>query len=123
MSYDLIFWTEIPGPVAADPTAVYARLMEGDTVDGLAVLPIEDMVNDLSRAFPDAQRGLNGTDEWLEWDEPSRPAVLEVTWTDQYVHASCRNLTNDELNRVIDVAVAHGCPLYDPQTGERFAAG
>lgn len=121
VSYDLIFWTQKPGAGAADPAVVYTRLMEGEPVDGIAVLPIEDMVSDLSRAFPDAVREPNGTGEWLVWEESSRPAVLEVTWTDQYLHASCRNLTNDELNRVIDVAVAHGGRLYDPQTRERFA--
>lgn len=121
MSYDLIFWAQPPGPPAADPTVVYAHLMKGESVVGLTALPIEGMVSELSKAFPDAVREPNGTDEWLVWDEPSRPAVLEVTWTDQYLHATCRNLTDDELNRVIDVAVAHGCRLYDPQTGQRFA--
>jgi len=120
VSYDLIFWKQGPAS-GSDPANIYRSLMEGSVVDGLVTLPAEAMISDLTRAFPGSVRETNGSDEWLVWESDSRPATLEVSWTDHYLHASCRNLTDDELNRIIDAAVGHGCPLYDPQTGERFA--
>ena len=104
MSYDLIFWKQGPGS-SSDPASIYSNLMDGSVVDGLATLPAEEMISDLTLAFPGAVREPNGTGDWLVWESASGPATLEVSWTDQYGHASCRNLTDDEMNRIIDVAV------------------
>ena len=48
-------------------------------------------------------------------------AVVEVTWSSQHVRADCRGMSNAEMNRVMDVAIGLRYPLFDPQTGERFA--
>jgi hypothetical protein len=95
--------------------------MDGSVVDGLVTVPAEAMISDLTRAFPGAVREPNGAGDWLVWESASEPGMLEASWTDQYLMANCRNLTDDQMNRIIDVALGHGCPLYDPQTGERFA--
>jgi len=30
-------------------------------------------------------------------------------------------MSGDDMNRIVNVAIGLGCPLYDPQVGERFA--
>ncbi len=118
MSYELIFWRQRPG-AALDPYETYTALNDGKVVNGLMTLPIGDIVDAVTETFVGAVRERNGPQEWVVWDHEGK--VLEMTWSSQHLRFDCRTLTGPEMNRVIDVAASFDCPLYDPQTGERFA--
>ena len=118
MSYDLCFWSERPGARLA-PQTVYAKLLDGGDVDGLVPLPIDAYLEALANAFPGGTRELNGTSECFVWEGSS--SMFEVWWSVVHVLVFMRPLDEDNANRLIDLAASFDAPLYDPQTGERFA--
>jgi hypothetical protein len=121
VSYELIFWQQ-DGSRALDPADAYQELMaRAGTVQGLTEIPVDAFLEELAAAFLGAAREVNGSGEWLVWVGNKQQAVLEVTWSRQHVRADCLGLSGDDMNRVVDVAIGIGCPLYDPQSGERFA--
>ncbi|MGZ4184117.1 MAG: hypothetical protein ACXVUE_02780 [Solirubrobacteraceae bacterium] len=118
MSYSLCFWSERPGAHVA-PQTVYERLVEGSEVDGLLPLSIDAYLVALANAFPGGTREPNGTSEWFVWE--GSDSMFEVWWSSIHVLVIMRPLVEDNANRLIDLAARFGAPLYDPQTGERFA--
>ncbi|HET6870387.1 MAG TPA: hypothetical protein VFH80_31025 [Solirubrobacteraceae bacterium] len=118
MSYDLCFWSERPGAGLA-PQTVYEKLLAGGDVDGLLQLPIDAYLEALAKAFPGGRREPNGAGEWFVWE--GSDSMFEVWWSAVHVLVIMRPLDEDSANRLIDLAALFGAPLYDPQTGERFA--
>ena len=57
--------------------------------------------------------------EWFVWEGSN--SMFEVWWSAFHVLVIMRPLDEDNANRLIDLAAAFDAPLYDPQTGERFA--
>jgi hypothetical protein len=119
VSYDLVFSRQ-HGPATDSPQSIYSELLEGRRVNGLVELDTESFIDGVLDAFPGAARGPQGDAEWIEWSAPDRNASFQVEWSTQHVVAFCRGATNDVMNRLIDIAVTHGCRLYDPQVNERF---
>jgi hypothetical protein len=119
MSYDLVFWRQAAG-TTADPKGAYESLLDGASVDGLAALPIDDILTAILAAFPGAVREPNGSSEWVIWQGNDGADVIEVWWSPQHFHVVCRHVHSDDMNTLIEIAGAHGCALFDPQTGERF---
>ncbi len=120
VSYDLVFWDQRESE-APPPRAVYETLLEGQRIEGLADLPIDDFLRAILDGFPGAVREPNGDSELIVWTAPGEKAMFEVWWSNQYVLASCRGTSNEDMNRLIDIAVDLGCRLSDPQVDERFA--
>ncbi len=120
MSYDLVFWSQA-GPLAANAETIYHRLVEGDRVEGLAELPIDSFLAAVLELFPAAVREANGDSDWIYWVAADEQAAFEVAWSPQHVLVCCRATATADINRLIDIAVAHDCRLYDPQVNERFA--
>jgi hypothetical protein len=119
MSYDLAFWQQ-ESWMSEEPGRTYEALVSGAHVPGLATIPIEGMLADLLAAFPGAVREPNGMGEWVIWISPNGQDMFEVAWSEYYMSVSCRHVHSDDKNRIIEVGIAHGCPLFDPQIGERF---
>lgn len=119
MSYDLAFWNQPPG-FNGSPQATYEALLDDRPVDGLTEIAVEAFVQDILGAFPAATREPNGDTEWVTWIAPDEKSSFEVYWSRQHVLAMLRPLNPDIANAMIDIAFAHDCRLYDPQTGERF---
>jgi hypothetical protein len=117
VSYDLNFWKERPG-VELDPQSVYERLSEGEIVDGLEVLPIERIVERIAAEFSQWER-LGPYD----WESPGQRGSFQVATTPQSFRVDCYGMYDEDMNRVIDIGHEFGCPLYDPQTGERYGLG
>src|SRR4051794_37934917 len=119
MSYDLIFWRELT-PRTDSPRDVYNLLMEDQAVDGLAVLPIDQVKRRFTEAFPEiddqgAQMIWEGAGSYFLLSWPPNPSIALI------VNCGWPLLNSpDTMNRVIDVAHTFGCALYDPQTGERY---
>ena len=121
VSYELVFWQQNASQTL-DPESIYQELMdERGSVPGLNDIPVDAFLDALVASFPGASREANGPGEWLTWVSPTQRAGLEVTWSRHHLRADCRGMSGDDMHRIVNVAIGLGCPLYDPQVGERFA--
>lgn len=118
LSYELTFWKTTR---RIDPADVYAKISDGKRVRGLEKLDSSDVEDRLISAF------LGWTIDASLATKVSRTAIstaesaLDVSYTPQSVVCTCYGLSNEDLNRIIDIMHTLGLPLYDPQTRERFA--
>jgi hypothetical protein len=120
VSYDLVFWRYQSGG-RRDPASVYDGLVNGATPEDLEELPVESILSAILAAFPGARREPNGPGmEWIDWVSSDEKSSFQVEWTTQYMVVSCRPLYCDIANGLIDVFNEFHCPLYDPQSEERF---
>ncbi len=113
MSYDLDFWKYKAG-VSLDHQAVYEQLSEGKEVDGLEDLPMETILARVGEVFSDWDRL-----DPINFESPDRGA-FQLTITRQFFRVDCSGMDGEDMNRFIDIGAEFGCPLYDPQVGERF---
>jgi hypothetical protein len=120
LSYDLAFWCQHESE-ERPPAKLYEAFVDGQRVDGIPDLPVDEFLTRVLEAFPTATREPNGVSEWVVWERPDGSASFQVEWTPQCVRATFRPLNEDEANRLIDLANDFGCALYDPQTEERFS--
>lgn len=114
MSIDLNFWKYQDG-ISLDNAAVYQKVCCGDeTVEGLEVLPIEDILKEIAAEFQ-------------EWDS-SAPGDFEregcgsfqISTTPQSIRFDCYSMGQADMKRFSSIMSRFGCPLYDPQIGARF---
>jgi hypothetical protein len=117
MSYDLDFWKYREG-VSLNHQGVYERLSNGEFVDGLETLPISAMIEAVKSAF---SPGWEQTDSET-WDGGER-GIFQVFTTSQFFRADCYGMEGDDMNRLIEIGLQFGCPLYDPQVGKRYDSG
>lgn len=106
--------------MTVDPAGVLSSLANDEPVVGLAGLPIQEWIEAVLEAFPDARREPNGPSEWITWTSGDMAETFQMEWSPVHVWVTCRPLNVDVANRHIDIALRFGCPLYDPQTDERF---
>lgn len=113
MSYDLDFWRYKPG-VSLDHQQVYERLCESNSVDGLEELPILEMIARVHQEFRD----------WEKLDdvtfESADRGSFQLTTAPHFFRVDCYGMNDEDMNKFIDIAKGFGCPLYDPQTSQRF---
>ncbi|WP_321475349.1 hypothetical protein [uncultured Paludibaculum sp.] len=114
MSYDLDFWKYKDG-ICLDHQDVYERLSNGEEVDGLETLPIPEMLGAVEREF---------STDWMHddeetWESDDRGCFQTFT-TAQFFRVDCYGMEDGDMNRLINVALSFGCPLYDPQAGKRY---
>lgn len=116
MSYDLDFWRYKTG-VKLDHQKVYEQLSNGEQVDGLETLPVDKVLSRISQTFAD----------WEKLDDVTFDGgdlgAFQVFTTPQFFRVDCSGMDGDEINKFIDIGNEFGCPLYDPQVGERFDGG
>lgn len=114
MSRDLSFW-KYDGVPSLTHSEVYSMLSAGEHVDGVADLPITDILASVDKAF-------------AEWDRPEATyyerddELIEVYTTPQFVRFDCCGVSEDNMNQLIDVMLAFDCPLYDAAIDTRFDA-
>lgn len=125
MSYDLAFWKQTSRIVPPILGETYARLCEdmNRQIVGLEEIPIKDLLTGLAVSFP----ALEVTEPSEEvpagsvfWSSEDDTAGFHGSWTQLALIVSCSPTDTDVINKIIDVAAEAGCPLYDPQTDERF---
>jgi hypothetical protein len=119
IGHQLVFWQRDGGTVN-DARAVYEDLIDGREVVGLRTLPIDDIASAILATFPTAVRGPNGPSEWIYWVSTDERSSFEVEWSRQHVSVEMRPLNKEIANCLIDIMCEFRCPLYDPQTNERF---
>lgn len=111
--HELGFWKQPPG-FDLDPKIVFATLRDGNHVDGLATLPLREMIEAIAAAFT----GWNRIDT-LDWEADSGEAFQLFT-TPQFLSADCYSMSGEDRNRIIDVALKFECPPYDTTIDQRF---
>ncbi len=113
MSYDLNFWKYKEG-VYLDNQEVYEQCSDGQLVDGLEDLPIENIEKDITTEFSDWVKSGNS------WQPADESAYFEIYTTKQFVRFDCYRMKGEDMNRIMDVMFRYDCPLYDPQVPKRF---
>lgn len=97
-----------------DHQAAYEQLSDGNNVDGLEDLPIDQIRARIAQSF---------TQSWQQIDKNTwegETGAFQLFTTHQFFRVTCYGLSRDAMNSIIDVLVEFRCPLYDPQVGERF---
>ena len=114
MSYDINFWKYKEGVYLDNHEVYIAACCNGKTIDGLEELPVDAILDKIAEAFSDWTRlGLKDY-------EKEGGGSFQIYTTGQIVRFDCYNMTGDDMNRLIDVMLEFGCPLYDPQISTRF---
>jgi hypothetical protein len=119
MSYELVFWRQA-AMMSQSSTTTYEALKHHQPVEGLSDLPIDQVLSEITSSFPNSQRGSDGSDDWITWSSADDEDSFRVTWSSQHFRVECHHVPLDQVNRLVKIGEKFGCPLYDPQTGERF---
>jgi hypothetical protein len=98
----------------------YEALKNRQTVEGLSELPIDEVLSEITASYPDSQRESAGPEEWINWTSTDEEDTFRVTWSSQHFRVECHHLPLNQVNRLVKIGEQFSCPLYDPQTGERF---
>ena len=121
MSYDLYFWQQSAECDVAPDVAIQ-RFSESQTVDGIAPLDVSAIIARLKDVFPDITENPLSLAECpvqLIWEHDTDGTFIALPCT-TYLCIESHGASNDVLNRIIDIAHEFKCPLYDPQTNERY---
>lgn len=114
MSVDLNFW-KYQNDIYLDNTMVYQKACcNNEKVEGLELLPIEDILKEVATAFH-------------EWDSPApldfereEYGSFQISTTPQTIRFDCYSMKQADMKRFSAIMSRFGCPLYDPQQGVRF---
>lgn len=114
MSMDLNFW-KYKKNVPHKDSEVYERACcDGEALDCLEPLPIDEILNQIAAIFSD----------WTAYGkkdyEKDGQGAFQIFTTDQIVRFDCYNMKEADMNSMMDVLAAFGCPVYDPQISTRF---
>ncbi|MCL2575978.1 MAG: hypothetical protein FWE33_06050 [Defluviitaleaceae bacterium] len=112
MSIDLNFW-KYKENVYLDNQAVYEKLSAGYSVDGLEELPISQILKDIEIAF-------KGWEKLSKCDFEKENTAFRIFITEQFVRFDCYSVSQEDINKIIDILFEYDCPLYDSQISERF---
>lgn len=112
MSLDLSFW-KYEEAVNYKPYDVYASLSDGKSVMGVATLPIDEVRVRIDEVFCDWEKL---DDNHLAYDEE----VIEIYTTEQFVRFDCYGVSEENMNKLIDIMLEFDCRLYDSSIDVRF---
>lgn len=120
MSYDLCCWPTA-NATGMCPQEVYERLCDDEEVDGIGFLDVSGVKAEFARAFPgieDFGTELNMDGE--PWFQIAWPMCAQPGKTQGLLLTCSWDITESPatLARIIDVARALGCAVYDPQSGQ-----
>lgn len=116
MSYDIDFWKYKAG-VPHDNGKVYEKVCcNGEVLEELEELPINEILKKIESAFSDWTK----LDEYNYENEKEGRGAFEISVTSQTVRFDCYNMQGDDMNKLTDILIDFGCPMYDPQLPERF---
>lgn len=114
MSIDLDFWRYQDGSSHDDAKVYKTACCDGETVEGLEMLPIQEILGKIAEKFSD-WTALSPSD----YKKEGRGA-FQIFTTPQIVRFDCYGMRGEDMNALMDVLEAFGCPLYDPQISTRF---
>lgn len=112
MSRDLSFWKNKTS-YSDSHACVYARLSDGEFLDYLEEIPMEKIIHDFDVEFS----------SWKSKDEgyfEKGDEAFELMITNQFVRVDCYSVSEYNMNKIIDIMLKYGCPLYDSAINVRF---
>jgi hypothetical protein len=112
MSCDINFW-KLERPLILSAQEIYTRLCDGEEVEGLAILPVEDILAKLKEAFPDFDPSENYP--LVQTSE----GTIEFSWSNKRFRFDLRGICSD-CQKLVDIMTDFGCPMYDPQEDKRY---
>lgn len=112
MARDLSFW-KAKKNARAKNSDIYRELSNGSHLDCIYDIPSAQIMEDIICEF-------------ANWEQIS-PSFFEnggesfqLYITRQFVRADCYNVTELNMNRIIDIMLKYGCKLYDSTIDVRF---
>ena len=114
MSYDINFW-KLQHPLDLTPEQIYGRLCKREPVEGLAKLPVDQILERLKQAYPD----FDPTESFPM--ARTCEGSIEFGWSDQHFRFDIRGICGD-CQKAVDIMTEFGCPMYDPQLNKRHDA-
>lgn len=115
MSMDLNFWKYKENATHDDAEVYQTACCDGELMEELEMLPIDEILKKISVAFPDWTVQNNGKDY-----EKEGHGAFQIFTTSQIVRFDCYGVPEADMNSLMDVLIEFGCPLYDPQISTRF---
>ena len=114
MSVDLSFWKYKADVVHEDDKVYSLACCDGELMEGLEPLPIEEIFKEIAARFSDW-----ATSDRSHYEKEGRGA-FEIFTTPQIMRFDCYGMQDADMNALMDVLLGFGCPLYDPQIATRF---
>lgn len=112
MGRDLSFW-KYKTPSNTSNKTIYTKLSQGEFLECIDEIPIEQIINDFRNEFDD---WINQKGEYFENNEEA----FQLMVTKQFVRADCYSLSEYSMNKIIDIMLKYDCPLYDAVIDVRF---
>ena len=112
MGRDLSFWKLENNPLDSNKE-IYTKLSEGEYLDFIADLPVEQILQDIKNA-------LQGWEKISEQDFIQGESMIQLFTTIQFVRVDCYSVSEIHMNKIIDVLIKYDCPLYDSLIDVRF---
>ncbi len=115
MSYDLNFW-KYKNNVYLNNQEVYEKCSEGEIIEGLEELPIDQIKQKIAEEFSDW-----ATDDSDFFENTIGNGAFDLFTTAQFIRFNCSfKMNGEDMNRLIDIMLKYDCPLYDPQVPQRY---
>lgn len=114
MSMDLDFWRYQEDAPHDDAMVYQTACCDGEAVEGLEALPIPEILEQVAAAFSDWTA--NSPRDY----EKEGHGAFQIFTTPQIVRFDCFGMSGEDMNALMNVLEAFGCPLYDPQVSTRF---
>lgn len=112
MSRDLSFWKYRKLSNATNKE-IYYELSQGKLLDCLEEIPVDKIFIDFKNEFFSWR---SQDDKYFE----NNNEAFQLMLTKQFVRADCYNLTEYNMNKIIDIMLKYECPLYDAAIDVRF---
>ena len=112
MARDFGFWKE-KQDVQRKNSDIYNDLSNGKYLDYINEIPLEHILQDIVCEFAEWNRS---ADFYFE----KQSEAFELYLTKQFVRVDCYSMTEQNINKIIDVLLKYDCPLYDAAIDVRF---
>jgi hypothetical protein len=112
LSYDINFWKQ-ERPLPLSPEEVYSRLNKREPVEGIAKLPVDEILARLKSAFPDFDPTVRFP------DVRTSKGSIEFFWSEYHFRFDIRGICGD-CQKLVDIMRDFDCPMYDPQANKRY---
>jgi hypothetical protein len=117
MARDLSFWKT--SKESEDNKAVYAALSNGEHLDYIDEIPVNEIQKDFDDAF-----FVKGWDRLITPEnicyEKGDDEAFHLLLTNQFVRVDCYSVSDVNMNVIIDIMEKYDCPLYDSAIDVRF---
>ena len=112
MSRDLSFW-KTSKKAKSDDKTIYEALSCEEYLEFIDDIPVSDIQQDFNKVFRDWE---NHNNKFYEKGSES----FELMLTKQFARVDCYGMTENSMNKIIDILNEYNCPLYDSAIDVRF---